>query len=132
MWTTTHQSAKLGDIPEDKGPLLLDLAARLDTAAAKADLDQIDIARVMDTNPRTVARWMQRKAAPRPSARERILELVAVLEHLSDVLQPQPAHDWLFTPNPLMDHYKPVDLLRTGESRKVLGAIDALAENVFV
>ena len=111
---------------------MLDLATRLDTAAAKADLDQVDIARVMDTNPRTVARWMQRKAAPRPSARERILELVAVLEHLSDVLQPQPAHDWLFTPNPLMDHYKPVDLLRAGESRKVLGAIDALAENVFV
>jgi uncharacterized protein (DUF2384 family) len=65
---------------------------------------------------------------PRPSARE----LVAVLEHLSDVLQPQPAHDWLFTPNPMMDHYKPVDLLRAGEPRKVLGAIDALAENVFV
>jgi len=127
-----HPSAKLGDISADKGLLLPDLATRLDTAAAKADLDQIDIARVMDTNPRTVARWMQRKAAPRPSARERILELVAVLEHLSDVLQPQPAHDWLFTPNPLMDHYKPVDLLRAGESRKVLGAIDALAENVFV
>jgi putative toxin-antitoxin system antitoxin component (TIGR02293 family) len=111
---------------------LLDLAARLDTAANKADLDQVDIARVMDTNPRTVARWMQRKSAPRPDARERILELVAVLEHLSEVLRPQPAHDWLFTPNPLLDHYKPVDLLRAGESREVLGAIDALAENVFV
>lgn len=44
--------------------LLPDLAARLDTAATKTDLDQVDIARVMDTNPRTVARWLQREAAP--------------------------------------------------------------------
>jgi putative toxin-antitoxin system antitoxin component (TIGR02293 family) len=111
---------------------VVDIAERLGTAAARAELDQSDIARVLDTNPRTVARWLQRASAPRPDARERLLELLAVLEELSEVLRPQAAHDWLFTPNPLLDHYKPVDLLRDGKPRPVLGAIDAMAEGVFV
>jgi putative toxin-antitoxin system antitoxin component (TIGR02293 family) len=96
------------------------------------ELDQADVARVLDTNPRTVSRWLQRQTEPRPDARERLLELIAVLEQLSGVLRPGPAHDWLFTPNPLLDNHKPVDLLRGGEYRRVLGAIDALAEGVFV
>ena len=87
---------------------------------------------MLETNPRTVARWLGRETSPRPDARERLLELIAVLEQLSGVLRPQPAHDWLFTPNPELDHHKPVDLLRSGEFRRILGAIDAMAEGVFV
>lgn len=109
-----------------------DLASKLETAAARAELDQADLARVLSTNPRTVARWLTRTTEPRPEARERLLELLAVLEHISQVLAPQPAHDWLFTPNPRLDHFKPVDLLRAGRAREVLGAIDAMAEGVFV
>lgn len=109
-----------------------DLADRLGAAAAKTELDQVDLARVLGTNPRTISRWLQRQATPRPDARERLLELLAVLEALSQVLQPQAAHDWLFTPNPLLDHHKPVELMRQGDVRLVLGAIDGLAEGVFV
>ena len=54
-----------------------------------------------------------------------------MLEQLSGVLRPQAAHDWLLSPNPSLDHHKPVNLLRTGEFRRVLGAIDAMAEGVF-
>lgn len=108
------------------------LPERLETAAARIELDGRDLARVLETSPRTVARWLNREAAPRPDARERLLELIAVLEHLSGTLQPRAAHDWLFTPNPSLDHHKPVDLLRAGDFRSVLGAIDALADGVFV
>lgn len=109
-----------------------DLAGRLGQVSERVELDQTDLARVLDANPRTVARWLHRQASPRPEARERVLELLAVLERLSGVLQAQAAHDWLFTPNQMLDDYKPVDLLRDGEYRRVLGAIDALAEGVFV
>ena len=61
-----------------------------------------------------VARWLHRQASPRPESRERVLELLAVLERLSGVVQAQAAHDWLFTPNATLDHHKPVDLLRGG------------------
>ena len=109
-----------------------DLAGRLELASVQAELDQGDLARVLDTNPRTVARWLHRQASPRPESRERVLELLAVLERLSGVVQAQAAHDWLFTPNATLDHHKPVDLLRGGEYRRVLGAIDAMAEGVFI
>ncbi len=31
---------------------------------------------------------------------------------LSQVSRPEPANEWLFTPNPLLDREKPADLLR--------------------
>ena len=109
-----------------------DLATRLQQAAERTESDHADVARVLDTNSRTVSRWLHGQAAPRPDARERLLELIAVLEGLSGVVRPQAAHDWLFTPNALLEHHKPVDLLREGAYRRVLGAIDALGEGVFV
>jgi len=109
-----------------------DLADRLGHASERVDLDQADLARVLDANPRTIARWLHRQSSPRPDSRERVLEVLAVLDQLSGVLQAHAAHDWLFSPNPLLDHYKPVDLLRDGDYRKVLGAIDAMAEGTFV
>jgi putative toxin-antitoxin system antitoxin component (TIGR02293 family) len=113
-------------------PTLEPLPTRLRKAVAQTDLDQADIARLLGTNPRTVSRWLAESTEPRPEARRRLLEVVAVLEHLSGVLKPEAAHDWLFSPNQMLDHYKPVDLLAEGDFRRVLATIDALAEGVFV
>jgi len=109
-----------------------ELAERLKLSSEQAALDQSDLARLLDTDPRTVGRWLQQESSPRPDARERLLELIAVLDRLSGVLKPQPAHDWLLSPNPALDHYKPVELLREGDYRRVLGAIDAMGEGVFL
>lgn len=110
----------------------VDVIERLESALEKAELDQGQVARVLGTSPRTVSRWLREEAKPRAEARERLLEFLAVLELLSRILRPEPAHDWLFTPNPLLSHHKPADLLRDGRYREVLGAIDALGEGVFV
>jgi putative toxin-antitoxin system antitoxin component (TIGR02293 family) len=108
------------------------LAQRLRTATQRTDLDRADVAGLVGTNTRTVARWLAEESEPRTDARRRLLEVLAVLEALSGVLEPQAAHDWLFFPNPSLEHRKPVDLLADGEFRPVLGLIDALAEGVFV
>ncbi|HEX6699535.1 MAG TPA: antitoxin Xre/MbcA/ParS toxin-binding domain-containing protein [Gaiellaceae bacterium] len=105
---------------------------RLDRAATALELERSDVARIVEANPRTVARWLRREVEPRAEARERLLEVVPVLERLAGTVRPAAAHDWLFTPNRDLDHHKPVDLLRQGEYRRVLGAVDALAEGVFV
>ena len=109
-----------------------DLKDRLEAALERADLDQAQAARVIGASPRTVSRWLHDDVKPRPEARERLLEFLAVLEHLSKTLAPQAGHDWLFTPNPLLSYYKPADLLQEGRYRDLLGAIDQLAEGVFV
>jgi transcriptional regulator with XRE-family HTH domain len=111
---------------------MADLAERLGRASGQIELDQADLARMIDADPRTVSRWLSKQTSPRPDVRERLLELIVVLEQLSGVLRPEPAHDWLLTPNASLDYYKPVDLLRRGDFRRVLGAIDAMAEGVFV
>ncbi len=108
------------------------LAKKLERVSSKLEMDQAEIARAIEANPRTVARWLQGYTEPRPDSRERLLELIAVLERLSGVLQPDAGHDWLFTPNALLDNHKPVELLRDRKYRQVLGAIDAMAEGVYV
>ena len=108
------------------------LAERLDRAATDTRLDQADLARILGTSPRTVARWLRAETSPRRESRERILELLAVLDALSNTVQGQNAYDWLFSPIPALRHRKPADLLSEGRYREVLGAIDALAEGVFV
>jgi transcriptional regulator with XRE-family HTH domain len=107
-------------------------ATRLRGAAERTDLDQADLAGLVGSNPRTVARWLTEESEPRTAARRKLLEILAVLEALSAVMSPQAAHDWLFSPNALVDHRKPIELLEAGDWRTVLGLIDALAEGVFV
>ena len=79
-----------------------------------------------------MSRWLHGETTPRGEARERLLEILHVFDQLSRVLRPAAAHDWLLTPNALLDHEKPIDLLKAGEYRRVLGAVEALAEGVFV
>jgi putative toxin-antitoxin system antitoxin component (TIGR02293 family) len=108
------------------------VAERLENILERGRLDYVDVARILETNPRTVARWVRRETEPRWEVRERLLEFFAVMERLQQVIRPQTAHDWLYTPNPTLDHEKPVDLLRRGEFRRVLAIIDALGEGVFI
>lgn len=107
------------------------LLDRLGDLAGEFELDQTEVASVLGTNPRTVSRWLRAETAPSRETRERVLEFVAVLDRLGTVLRRDVAHDWLFTPNALLRNEKPATLLREGQYRDVLGAIDAMAEGVF-
>lgn len=54
------------------------------------------------------------------------------LDRLSATVRANAALDWLLTPNPLLANERPAGLLLAGRGREVLGAIDQLAEGVFV
>ena len=108
------------------------VATRLETIIERGHLEYSDVARILATNPRTVARWVAAETEPRWEVRERLLEFFAVMERLQQVVRPSAAHDWLYTPNATLGHEKPVDLLRRGEFRRVLTIIDALGEGVFI
>ena len=55
-----------------------------------------------------------------------------MLTALSKTVHGPSAYDWLYSPIPALEYRKPADLLAEGRYREVLGAIDALAEGVFV
>lgn len=104
---------------------------RLSAVIEEGELDANDVARIVRTNRRTVARWIRSETEPRWENRERLLELLAVMEKLHQVLKPKASYDWLFSPNPDLKYEKPVDLLKRGDFRTVLGVIDAMGEGVF-
>ena len=55
-----------------------------------------------------------------------------MVTELSKVLESDAAHVWLFTPNPFLEFERPIDLVGDGQFRRVLAAIQALADGVFV
>jgi putative toxin-antitoxin system antitoxin component (TIGR02293 family) len=92
-------------------------------------VNQVDVARVTGTTPRSVNRWLE-GSQPRRAAEDRLLELNAVIDLLRQVLRDEPARLWLRSPNPELGYEKPLDLIAAGEYRRVIGALLALAEGV--
>lgn len=101
----------------------------LDELLTDGVVDPIDIAHVTGATPRSVARWAE-GVSPRRSAEDRLLELKSVIDLLHQVLDGEPAHIWLRTPNPSLGYDKPVDLVASGEYRLVVGALLSIAEGV--
>jgi Protein of unknown function (DUF2384) len=104
---------------------------RLGEVMARTSIDATGVARILDKDPKTVLRWLRDDTVPRWDAREQLLALNVILERLAEVIQPEAAEDWLFTPVPALDHERPVDLVRSGNYRRVLALIDAVGEGVF-
>lgn len=104
---------------------------RLGEAMARTSIDATGVARILDKDPKTVLRWLREDTVPRWDTREQLLALDVVLERLAAVIQPAAAEEWLFTPIPALDYERPVDLVRSGEYRRVLALIDGLGEGVF-
>ena len=120
------------DATRDGGRAVSYAIERLNRVIEAAGLDYVDIARMLETNPRTVSRWINEGSEPRWDVRERLLELTAVIERLTQVVQPRAAQDWLFTPNSELGYDKPVELVRQGRFKDVLALIDSLGEGVFI
>ncbi|CAN5689288.1 DUF2384 domain-containing protein [soil metagenome] len=99
---------------------------------ARTSIDAAGVARILDKDPKTVARWLREENIPRWDTREQLLTLDVVLERLVEIVPAESAQEWLFTPVPGLDYHRPVDLVRSGEYRRVLALIDAIGEGVFV
>lgn len=95
-------------------------------------LTDAEVGEMVDASPRSVARWHDGKVVPQKLNRDRLLELAYVAEALAEVLPREHANVWMFTPNRLLDHNRPADLIRSGEYKRVLDAIEAIADGVFI
>ena len=93
-------------------------------------LDAVDIARATEATTRSVTRWLAGDVAPRRETEERLLELKAVLDLATRVFRPDVAHVWIRSPVPTLDYDKPLDLIRTGQWRRVVDELLALSGGV--
>ncbi len=92
-------------------------------------VDAPDVARVLGTSARSVARWAE-GASPRRDNEERLLELKAVVDALRQVMRDEPARLWLRSPVPALDYRKPIEFVEQGDYLTVIGAILAIGEGV--
>lgn len=106
------------------------LTALLDHLYEGDVVDTVDVARVSDTNPRSVTRWKAEAAVPRREAEERLLELRAVVDLARRVMRDNAARFWLRSPNPDLGYEKPLDLITQGQYQRVIDLLLALAEGV--
>ncbi|HZJ28244.1 MAG TPA: antitoxin Xre/MbcA/ParS toxin-binding domain-containing protein [Acidimicrobiia bacterium] len=106
------------------------LVSLLDHLSEGAVVDTADLARVSDTNPRSVARWKAQESMPRREAEERLLELRAVVDLARRVMSDEAARFWMRSPNPDLGYEKPLDLVAEGQYQRVVDLLLALAEGV--
>lgn len=107
-------------------------AERLGRIRNATHLSQEDVARVVGSTTRTVARWAAGQNAPRGSARQRLLDLAAISQQLEKVMKPEAAAAWLHEPNAELGNMRPLDLVEQGRTREVLDLIEAIADGVYV
>ena len=110
------------------------ISQRVQGLAVDAGLTQTEVARIVGTSVRTVARWAAGEVDPQPDARDRLLKLNYVAKQLVDTLglPPGDANVWLFEPNRLLGGDSPADRLTADDFRSVLGLIEALADGIVV
>ncbi len=92
-------------------------------------VDTADVARVSDTNPRSVNRWRE-GVTPRRGSEERLLELRAVVDLARKVMRDDHARMWMRAPNPDLGYEKPLDVVAQGRYQRVIDLLLALAEGV--
>jgi len=107
-------------------------AQRLERITGTGGLDARTVARILGRSPSTVTRWLRHGVSPRRENQERLGELDAVVDRLRLSVDPAAARDWMFTPVPMLGGRRPADLVRDGEYRRVIAAIDAIGEGAFV
>ena len=93
-------------------------------------VDTADLARVSESNPRSVARSRSGQTTPRREAEERLLELRAVVDLARRVMNDDAARYWSRSPNPELDYEKPLDLVAAGRYQRVIDLLLAIAEGV--
>ena len=107
------------------------LTDRFASLSREMGLDRSQMGRLAGVSPRTLARQLRRQATPRAETLDRIRGVVEVLESPAAVMRADPARDWLFTPN-LFLGTRPAESIAGGSYHRVMGAIAALGEGVFI
>jgi hypothetical protein len=90
-----------------------------------------DIAVAVGAQPATVNAWARSTRRPIGAKRERLLELVALVDRLERVMQPRYVPVWLLKPVPALQDRRPIELLSKGRYRDVSKVVAELENDSF-
>jgi putative toxin-antitoxin system antitoxin component (TIGR02293 family) len=94
-------------------------------------IDTADIARVTGAARATVGAWLRATRRPRAEHRDRLLELVALVDRLVEVMDDDQVALWLQKPLPALDDERPLDTIAAGGYRRVSRVVAELENDSF-
>jgi len=86
----------------------------------RSGITQAELARAVGAAARTVYNWASGHNAPRGGVAERLLDIHAIVDLLSDAYTDEGIDIWLHARNRNLDMRRPIDLLKEGEVDPVL------------
>jgi uncharacterized protein (DUF2384 family) len=90
-----------------------------------------DIAVAVGAQPATVSAWARATRRPSGAKRERLMELVSLIDRLERVMAPRYVPLWLLKPVPALDDRRPLELLSKGRYRDVSKVVAELENESF-
>jgi DNA-binding transcriptional regulator YiaG len=86
----------------------------------RSGVTQAELASAVGAAARTVYNWSSGQNAPRGQVAERLLDIHAIVDLLSDAYTDEGIDIWLHSRNRNLDMQRPIDLLKEGEVDQVL------------
>ncbi len=94
-------------------------------------IEPADIARVTGAARATVSAWIRATRRPAGMNRQRLMELVAIADRLSDVMDDEYVGIWLQKPLRALGDENPLDALSAGRYRDVSRIVAELENDSF-
>jgi len=92
-------------------------------------LSDADIARATGAAASSARAWLAGTRAPTGERAERLVELSALVERLTRVMDPSYIAIWLRKPVPALEDDKPLEVIRRGDYRRVAKLVSALEQS---
>jgi DNA-binding transcriptional regulator YiaG len=83
-------------------------------------ITQAELAKAVGTGSRSVQNWANGHNAPRGRSAEKLLDVHAIIDILSDSYTPEGIDIWFHSRNRNLDMRRPIDLLTEGDFDRVL------------
>jgi putative toxin-antitoxin system antitoxin component (TIGR02293 family) len=105
----------------------------LDGVMDNFQLDNADLAAALQVDRRTIQRYRNEDTLPTRKVRERLARLREISILLEEVYRTsEGAITWLYTPVPLLEGRRPIDLMRRGKLDEVITALETYQSGAFV
>jgi hypothetical protein len=96
-------------------------------------LSDRDLRGALDTDQRTLGRWVAGDSIPQREARLRLATLMHLHERLTETFDdPEIIREWLDSPARYLGRMKPVDAIRAGCFAEVEAALEAYKSGAFI
>jgi hypothetical protein len=101
-------------------------------AFVEAGIPADQLGRLTGRSERTAKRWLAGETTPRGETRLLLGEISDVIAEFKRTFPGGDVADWIDHRDPDLDFRKPIDLIREGDTRRVLGLLLAIGEGAYL